>query len=145
MKKELPQVSNSLTSLARPARLERATCGFVVRRSIHLSYGRALIILGAKIYNPHFLHCQSETFLHVLELEEQVAFLLNPSSVARAVVYRDIPMFPVFRSFQDYESIEPIITDSKSPATFYFRPQTSNKRFSQAHSPIRKFHFRRFK
>jgi hypothetical protein len=26
--------------MARPARLERATCGFVVRRSIHLSYGR---------------------------------------------------------------------------------------------------------
>ena len=27
--------------LARPARLERATCGFEVRRSIHLSYGRS--------------------------------------------------------------------------------------------------------
>jgi hypothetical protein len=27
--------------VARPARLERATCGFVVRRSIQLSYGRA--------------------------------------------------------------------------------------------------------
>ena len=28
--------------MARPARLERATCGFVVRRSIQLSYGRDL-------------------------------------------------------------------------------------------------------
>jgi hypothetical protein len=35
---------NSLKLLARPARLERATCGFVVRRSIQLSYGRILII-----------------------------------------------------------------------------------------------------
>ena len=33
--------------MARPARLERATCGFVVRRSIQLSYGR--VILPRKI------------------------------------------------------------------------------------------------
>ena len=34
--------ANSLKILARPARLERATCGFEVRRSIQLSYGRAV-------------------------------------------------------------------------------------------------------
>ena len=34
-------MANSFILLARPARLERATCGFVVRHSIHLSYGRA--------------------------------------------------------------------------------------------------------
>ena len=33
-------MANSFILLARPARLERATCGFVVRRSIQLSYGR---------------------------------------------------------------------------------------------------------
>ena len=33
-------MANSFILLARPARLERATCGFVVRHSIHLSYGR---------------------------------------------------------------------------------------------------------
>ena len=32
--------TNLIWFVARPARLERATCGFVVRRSIHLSYGR---------------------------------------------------------------------------------------------------------
>ena len=31
---------NSLILLARPARFERAAYGFVVRHSIHLSYGR---------------------------------------------------------------------------------------------------------
>ena len=35
--------ANSLKTLARPARLERATCGFEVRRSIQLSYGRAYL------------------------------------------------------------------------------------------------------
>ena len=39
-KRLLKKSSNPLISLARPARLERATCGFEVRRSIHLSYGR---------------------------------------------------------------------------------------------------------
>ena len=33
-----------LEILARPARLERATCGFEVRRSIQLSYGRAILV-----------------------------------------------------------------------------------------------------
>ena len=37
-------MANSLILLARPARLERATCGFVVRRSIHLSYGRNILL-----------------------------------------------------------------------------------------------------
>jgi hypothetical protein len=32
--------------MARPARLERATCGFVVRRSIQLSYGRTFSFQG---------------------------------------------------------------------------------------------------
>ncbi len=50
--------------LARPARLERATYGFVVRRSIQLSYGRALnnkipvffplVNWGAKLAHLHF-------------------------------------------------------------------------------------------
>ena len=31
---------NPLIVLARPGRLERPTCGFEVRRSIQLSYGR---------------------------------------------------------------------------------------------------------
>ena len=34
--------ANLLKRLARPGRLERPTCGFVVRRSIQLSYGRVL-------------------------------------------------------------------------------------------------------
>ena len=34
------QFANRLIYLVRPARLERAACGFEVRRSIQLSYGR---------------------------------------------------------------------------------------------------------
>jgi hypothetical protein len=46
--------------LAHPARLERATCGFEVRRSIQLSYGCALlIILHLK---PFVLFVLSQTF-----------------------------------------------------------------------------------
>ena len=33
---------NPLILLARPGGLEHPTCGFVVRHSIHLSYGRIL-------------------------------------------------------------------------------------------------------
>ena len=36
------EYDNLLILLARPGRLERPTCGFVVRRSIHLSYGRLI-------------------------------------------------------------------------------------------------------
>ncbi len=57
-------MSNLLKKLARPARLERATCGFVVRRSIHLSYGRVLTIIyfwegeawALKGFQPYKLH-----------------------------------------------------------------------------------------
>ena len=42
MKKGLQQIRNPLKFMARPGRLERPTCGFVVRRSIHLSYGRLI-------------------------------------------------------------------------------------------------------
>ena len=54
-------MSNLLKKLARPARLERATCGFVVRRSIHLSYGRfpSSIITSLteqKGFQPYKLH-----------------------------------------------------------------------------------------
>ena len=38
-----------IKSMVRPARLERAACGFEVRRSIQLSYGRtAVLILTGK-------------------------------------------------------------------------------------------------
>ena len=49
MKSRKERVLRLLKRLARAARLERATCGFVVRRSIQLSYGRSLII--SNIYN----------------------------------------------------------------------------------------------
>lgn len=39
-KKDSTIRNSSLIILARPARLERAACGFEVRRSIQLSYGR---------------------------------------------------------------------------------------------------------
>ena len=42
-KKELQAITiscNPLIYLARPVRLERTACGFEVRRSIQLSYGR---------------------------------------------------------------------------------------------------------
>ena len=43
-------MANLLILLARPARLERAACGFEVRRSIQLSYGRMVAALeGAKL------------------------------------------------------------------------------------------------
>ena len=35
----------SLNILVRPGRLERPTCGFEVRRSIQLSYGRLFYII----------------------------------------------------------------------------------------------------
>ena len=41
--------------MVRPARLERATCGFEVRRSIQLSYGRMILF-----YNLYFLSGVSE-------------------------------------------------------------------------------------
>jgi hypothetical protein len=44
MKKLISAHSRVLGILARPARLERATCGFVVRRSIQLSYGRMILL-----------------------------------------------------------------------------------------------------
>src|SRR4030067_1464380 len=41
--------------MARPARLERATCGFVVRRSIQLSYGRSSLFLFPRRKDLHLI------------------------------------------------------------------------------------------
>ena len=38
--------------LARPGRLEHPTCGFVVRRSIHLSYGRPIPFCPISLTSP---------------------------------------------------------------------------------------------
>ena len=94
---------NRLKSLARPGRLERPTCGFVVRRSIHLSYGRTLIIPDT--YNPNrFLtltayDCSCNRFIQNFNCSLCMDVFLPFSSLS--VNFRFIAIFQTLPLFSD--------------------------------------------
>ncbi len=73
--------------MVRPARLERATCGFEARRSIQLSYGRTC-------YKNHFMKKVVKAPARCAGRAQKKGPLFCERSLSR-VIFRGLPAIPI--------------------------------------------------